>query len=97
MDVVIDSLLIKGQQISSKRKGRFLVGYDITNIQVEWLIHTNTLFIEMWETAPPDDETGFVTDGSFEGSIANNFRTIFALWKKNGTDETATLSLKVID
>jgi|TARA_B110000196_G_scaffold317912_1_gene332107 hypothetical protein len=58
---------------------------------------TNTLFIEMWEMAPPDDETGSVTDGSYKGSISNNFMTIFALWKTNGTDETATLTLKAID
>jgi len=97
VDVVIDTLLIKGPQISAKGKGRFLVGEDTTNIQVEWLIDTNTLFIEMWETAPPDDETGFVTDGSYKGSISNDFKTIFAIWKTNGTDETATLSLKAKD
>jgi len=73
------------------------VGDDITDIQVERLINTHTLFVEMRETALPDNETGFVTDGSYRGSISNDFQTIHAIWKTNGTDETAKLSLQAKD
>lgn len=97
VDVVIEALLIKGPQILAKSKGQFLVGEDITYIQVEWLIDTDTLFIQMWETAPLDDETGFVPDGSYKGSISNDFKTICAIWRTNGTDETPMLSLKATD
>tara|TARA_E500000331_G_scaffold316075_1_gene326494 strand:+ start:430 stop:591 length:162 start_codon:yes stop_codon:yes gene_type:complete len=45
----------------------------------------------MWESSP-DGQDGFVTDGSFKGSISKDYKTIHALWRTRGTDETATIN-----
>lgn len=95
--ITINQVLVNGNIITAKGQAKYFDDGYIADLQVEWIIDTESLFIEMWDFAPENDADNYDVEGTYQGSISYELDTIFAIWRNWTQTYTGTLRLEAVE
>ena len=97
MHITIDDVTINGTTITAKGRAKYFANTYTADVDVEWIISSDTLFIEVWDVAAANDDNDYDVSGSYRGSISRNLDKIFAIWRNWAKNDSGTLKLEAVD
>ncbi|MEL0066589.1 MAG: hypothetical protein VXA40_17380 [Gammaproteobacteria bacterium] len=95
--IEITELREEGERLFAKAKARFFDQTYTADVQMEWIIDKDKLFVEMWDSAPENDGDEYDVDGIYRGSISYDLDSIFAIWRSSSGNASGTLKIKAVD
>ncbi len=95
--VELTDVVVVDELVTARGSAVYFDGDWTTNLTVEWIVDTETLFIEIRDSNPEGDDDNYVASGVYEGSISRKLDKVIAIWRDANVSGTGTLLLKAVD